>query len=479
MNREKKRELYRQRIDRAQHDSKKLWKVMNDIMGRSTNASASFIETDNGVFISKPKEMSNYLNKFFVEKVENLRGGFCTNVKNKSCLLIDDLIMKGKHCTFEFNSVEIKEVEKLLRSISKDNSTGTDCIDGKLLRIAVDYIALPVCHIFNSCLSNGTCPKIWKEGKIIPIPKDTKSTFSGPNCRPITILPVLSKILERIVYNQIHDYMSKNDLISNAQHAYREGHSTCTALVKMTDDWLRGIDNSLLSGAVMLDFSAAFDLIDHKLLIEKLTHYGFGPMAISWFENYLSFRTQQVFLNGTLSNSINIDCGVPQGSCLGPLLFSIFTNDLPLVIQESTLVLYADDSTLYYSASTCCKLKSVLSQDLKAVVNWVTANRLVLNLSKTVSIVFGSRHNVASQPMLDLQISSQPVKQESKLKLLGLSICNTLSWTDHVRQIVAKMSRSIATVRKCATYSYFTETGCSNISIMPSRLLFCYLGLCL
>ena len=133
-------------------------------------------------------------------------------------------------------------------------------------------------------------------------------------------------------------------------------------------------------------------------------------MAISWFENYLCFRTQQVFLNGTLSNSINIDCGVPQGSCLGPLLFSIFTNDLPLVIQESTLVLYADDSTLYYSASTCCKLKSVLSQDLKAVVNWVTANRLVLNLSKTVSIVFGSRHNVASQPMLDLQISSQPVK---------------------------------------------------------------------
>ena len=354
--------------------------------------------------------MSNYLNKYFVEKVENLRGGFCTNVKNKSCLLIDDLIMKGKHCTFEFNSVEIKEVEKLLRSISKDNSAGTDCIDGKLLRIAVDYIALPVCHIFNSCLSNGTCPKIWKEGKIIPIPKDTKSTFSGPNCRPITILPVLSKILERIVYNQIHDYMSKNDLISNAQHAYREGHSTCTALVEMTDDWLRGIDNSLLSGAVMLDFSAAFDLIDHKLLIEKLTHYGFGPMAISWFENYLSFRTQQVFLNGTLSNSINIDCGVPQGSCLGPLLFSIFTNDLPLVIQESTLVLYADDSTLYYSASTCCKLKSVLSQDLKAVVNWVTANRLVLNLSKTVSIVFGSRHNVASQPMLDLQISSQPVK---------------------------------------------------------------------
>ena len=100
--------------------------------------------------------------------------------------------------------------------------------------------------------------------------------------------------------------MSKNDLISNAQHAYREGHSTCTALVEMTDDWLRGIDNSLLSGAVMLDFSAAFDLIDHKLLIEKLTHYGFGPMAISWFENYLSFRTQQVFLNGTLSNSINI-----------------------------------------------------------------------------------------------------------------------------------------------------------------------------
>ncbi len=112
--------------------------------------------------------------------------------------------------------------------------------------------------------------------------------------------------------------------MDNAQHGYRVRHSTCTALVKMTDDWLMGIDKSLLSGAILLDFTSAFDLIDHKLLIDKLRCYSFGSMAVSWFDSYLGNRTQRVYLNGTLSNSKSLSCGVLQGSCLGPLLFSIF-----------------------------------------------------------------------------------------------------------------------------------------------------------
>ncbi len=297
--------------------------------------------------------------------------------------------MRDKNCKFEFKLVEIDEVENLLCTISVDNCAGTDCLDGKLLRTAAIHISTTVCHLFNACLSSGICPKLWKEGQILPIIKNPKFPLEGQNSRPITILSILSKLLEKIVFKQIQDYFTINNLMDNAQHGYRGGHSTCTALVKMTDDLLMGIDKSLLSGAILLDFTSAFDLIDHKLLIDKLRCYGFGSMAVSWFESYSGNRTQRVYLNGTLSNSKSLSCGVPQGSCLGPLLFSIFTNDLPLVTHKSILVLYADDTTLYYSASTIGELHSVLSKDMNAVSDWVISNRLVLIILKTKSVVFG------------------------------------------------------------------------------------------
>lgn len=263
--------------------------------------------------------------------------------------------MLDKSCTFQFNNVEESEVKKLLKSLPEHSSVGTD-MDSKVLSLAVDYVCGPLCQILNACLMKGVFPTIWKEGKIIPLPKDGRLALTGKNSRPITILPVLSKLMERIVHSQVKEYFESNGLNTDVHNAYRQNHSTCSALTVMTDDWLKERDNLKMTGAVLLDFSAAFDVIDHNLLIGKLECYGFSPTAIDFMKSYLTCRTQRVYYTGSWSHSKVLNCGVPQGSCLGPLLYAIFTNDLPSVLCKATVQMYADDSILHYAAKTVSEL---------------------------------------------------------------------------------------------------------------------------
>ena len=181
-----------------------------------------------------------------------------------------------------------------------------------------------------------------------------------------------------------------NKLTTEFQHAYREGHSTSTELTQMTDDWLREINDEIIVGSVLLYFSAASDIIDHSLLLEKRMCYGFTPPAIMWIKRYLSNRTQRVFFNGNLSNIIQLEFGIPQGSCLGPLLFNFFTNNMPLTMSKARVSMYADDSTIYTSATTATEMTVTLNKELQLVSDCVKRNKLVLNISKTKSIVFGT-----------------------------------------------------------------------------------------
>lgn len=204
------------------------------------------------------------------KKVSQLRESMNTSDNHKSKDIITNIIMNDKVCTFEFHQVEVKEVEKLLCALPDNKLAGVEDLDSKLLRITASCISSPVTHIINRCLCVCKIPMFWKTAKIVPIPKDKKIVFNESNSRSISIIPVLSKIIEKVVYMQIHDYFFTNNFITMSQHAFRTSHSTSTALIKMTDDWFRAIDNSLMVGAVLLDLTAAFDLLDHSLLIKNL-----------------------------------------------------------------------------------------------------------------------------------------------------------------------------------------------------------------
>ena len=471
VNRYKKKAYYQQRISDCGHDSKKLWNTLNEIMGKR-KGQTSFVETD-GVYLTRPQQISNYFNDFFIEKIARLRGNIDSTVLSDSENLIKEIIMKDKMCSFEFTQVELRLVENLLRTLPLDGPAGSDLIDSKLLKIGAPYISRPICHIYNQCILNGVWPQSWKEGKILPLPKDKKLPFNGPNSRPISLLPVLSKLLEKLVFEQVQRYFTENSLTTEFQHAYRAGHSTCTAMLQMSDNWLASIDNSMFVGSVSIDCSAAFDLIDYDLLTDKLECYGFRPSAILMMRSYLTSRSQRCYFNGTYSNRKNVDCGIPQGSCLGPLLYSIFTNDLPLAVKRASLTMYADDSTLYYAASTCSELNQVLTLELNRIYDWIKANKLVLNPSKTVAMIFGSTPKLAQEPKLNLIIDGQHIQQVKKAKLLGLWLDGELSWTNHIKHIIAKMGAGIGAARKCATFlppALLNQVVCS--------LVLCHLDYC-
>ena len=224
---------------------------------------------------------------------------------------------------------------------------------------------------------------------------------------------------------------------------------------------------------VVTVFSTAFDVIDHDILIYKLKKYGFSRLALDWMWSYLTDRSQRVFFNGTLSESKYNKCGVPQGSCLGPLLFIIFTNDLPYVTTNTDMVMYADDTTLYSTADTLHELEDNLNQDLVRVSNWVKDNKLALNVTKTKSIIFRSRYMRMSDPQMHLSMSGIPIEQVSRIKLLGVFLDSHLSWSDQIDCIITKMGRGLAMVKKCSSYLTSTVMG----QVIQS-LVFCHLYYC-
>ena len=203
------------------------------------------------------------------------------------------------------------------------------------------------------------------------------------NYRPISIIPVVAKIFERIVYDQVKLFIDENKLLFKNQSGFRSLHSTVTALLEATNDWAYNIDCGNVNAVVFLDLKKAFDTVDHEILLTKLNAYGVRNMASSWFKSYLSCRTQKCLVNGFLSKNSPISCGVPQGTILGPLLFLLYINDLPNCLEHSYPRMFADDTHLTFSGADIRDIDQSLNQDLENVSEWLAANKLTLNTSKT------------------------------------------------------------------------------------------------
>ena len=208
-----------------------------------------------------------------------------------------------------------------------------DLIDTKVIKLIRPAIVPALTHIINLSISSKQFPSYWKRAKIIPLHK--KDDILNPkNFCPVSILPIFSKVLERVVFNQIIQYLNSNNLLHPSHHAYRANHNTTTALIQMYDTWVNAYDDGELSGVCLLDMSAAFDIVDHSLLLKKMELYGFDEESLNWVQSYLSGRSQCVCINGSLSKLLPVPIGVPQGSILGPTFYTIFTNELPEIVHD-------------------------------------------------------------------------------------------------------------------------------------------------
>ena len=285
--------------------------------------------------VTKAKDLAKVMNDFFISKVQKIVQDLRKLPVN---LTACKNIMEFKNTSMHLQFVSVGKVRKLLSQLKNKK------LNNFSVKLAGEFIAGPLHHVITLSVMQQRFPSCWKLTKIVPLHKKN-STLKPDNYRPVAILSPLSKVLEKAVYEQIYGYFSRNKIFSPSLHGYRGGRSTMTALLTMYDRWVKAASRGQVTGVVLVDLSAAFDLVSPEILIQKLRIYGLKEDILAWISSYLTNRAQAVWIDHLLSDLIPNSLGVPQGSNLGPLLFLIFFNDLPYHINES-IDCYADDSTL-------------------------------------------------------------------------------------------------------------------------------------
>lgn len=349
---------------------------------------------------------------------------------------------------FEFTNISQNDVLVAMGSI-KSNAIGTDGIDPRFLKILLPDCLPYITHIFNTILLKSYYPKDWKYARIIPIPKDDKTY------RPISILPYLSKVFEKIINTEIASFIDRNSLLNCMQSGFRSNHSCTTALLKVSEDLRANLDNNMISFLVLLDHSKAFDSVDHNMLCLKLQmFFHFSAKAVMLIRSYLSRRSQSVSINDKLSTPLYTLRGVPQGSILGPLLYSIYSNDIPNQIQFCKIHMYADDVQLYLSSpiDRISECVDRLNNDLESVNNWARANGLTLNPRKSKCMIIGN-NTLSAHTNLNIVLSGLNIEIVNSSKNLGVIFNNRLVWNNHVGAAIGKTYGSLRNVYFCQHYT--------------------------
>jgi hypothetical protein len=389
--------------------------------------------------------MANAFNNFFVTIAEKLKDPVIVSDFKYIIDYVNTKVPPENY--FSIPLISEREVCKYLKQLDVAKSTGLDTIGPRLLKKAAPFIAEALTMIINKSILQSSFPNLWKSAKVKPLFKSGDKD-SINNYRPISILPTVSKIIEKHVHDAFMCHINNFNLFHNTQSGFRKQHSTETALAYLRETWLRAINEGKVIGALLVDFKKAFDLVDHNILIKKLKIYKCNNSCIEWFRSYLSNRHQRVQINNQLSSFEEIlTCGVPQGSILGPLLFLIFINDLPLIIGHGicSTDLYADDTTIYDIQSDKSILESNLNTALSGLQKWCATNGMQINTDKTKVMFISTqqKRRCFENDQISLFYKDFKIDQSSCEKILGVHFQNDLKWDFHVKAICKKISSYI------------------------------------
>ena len=443
-------------------DNKKFWKTVKPFMSDKGTIGSKINLVHNGNLISEDVEVAQELNDYFEKATNSLEinknsyllsdtGGLDDPVElavkkykcHPSVMLIKSKIKKQTEL-FDFLEATSLDVEREIKQLNPKKANTYKNIPTKILKQSSEICTDALTDLFNKIVREEEFPAKLKLADVTPIYKKDDPTNSK-NYRPVSVLPVTSKIFERLLQKQLSSFIDK--FLSPFLSGYRKGYSTQEALLSLIEKWKKSLDKKGFGGAILMDLSKAFDTINHELLLAKLEAYGLSKRALKLIHSYLTNRWQRTKINLSFSNWSELLLGVPQGSVLGPLLFNIYINDLFLLLEQTDISNYADDTTLHACDSNVKELLRRLEHDSKLAIEWFENNYMKLNPEKCHFMISGFKYET-----LFANVSENKICETSKQNLLGVYIDKELKFDYHLTELCKKAGRKLNALSRI---SYF------------------------
>ena len=449
-----KREFIMNELIENEDNAKKFWKVIRKVIpSNKSSSNHNILLKDKGEKVGKD-QVASYINDFFINvgKVERPSHP-CVTIPGNAQVTnsFDNSDTADPPEYWEFDHLTETRVYGVIRGINIAKSSGIDNLSSFILKEAFTVLLPEMTYLFNLSQEEAIFPPQWKKALVIPIPK-TGSLSSVQNYRPISLLPLPGKKLEKLIHSQISGYLEKGSMLTDKQHGFRKSHSTIHSVSQLVNFVNENMDIRRPVLASFIDFRKAFDCLQHDVLLRKLNNLGFDQNIMKWVESYLYGREQRVYANNVYSEFRTIQQGVPQGSVLGPLFYILYANDLSVLFKNCNFALYADDTVLYTANDNFEDSVSDLQQDMDRLANWCQVNGIKVNTYKTKIMVYGSKIRLSKLPLFDVKYEGSPLMKVASYKYLGLSLDRQLNYNVHIKKLIASVSAKLKQFQRMRSF---------------------------
>lgn len=478
-----KQRYFENALENNKSDPRKTWEILKSAMKRDDKK--SFIPDEiqvNGISYNSKEEISSKFNDYFTTVANEITSKI--NPYDKDPLET----VHESNATLTFHPIDRNYVIDIVKKMDPKSSQDFMGMSNYFLKKIINCIATPLTHIINLSLLTGEVPSKMKLAKVIPIFKAGDVTLPN-NFRPISLLPILSKIIEKVVANQLLSFLNENELLYKHQYGFQARKSTIHPILQLINEIGRAKNNNLFSIGVFCDITKGFDTVSHEILLKKLRKYGIKDNELKWFQNYLFERKQFVQIQDSKSHTNIITRGVPQGSILGPLLFLIFINDLPNVTDLLTL-LFADDTSFLISGNSLTEVIAKLNTELKKVCDWFRANELSLHPDKTKVMIFNKKESTFDMNEININLNFNNAEENDSsliskincvnsnsetpaIKFLGVFIDPDLNFKYHINILHQKISKSVFTFKCIKKVLSHKALITLYYAFVHSQLLYC------
>ena len=440
---------YQNEFTKHKHNPKKTWEILQKLLRNKTkqNVIPNKMLDDEGKELDDSPAIADGFNKFFTEIGPKLK----QKIKHNYHIPATSAHLQLKEI-MTLSPVTENNIEQIILNL-KNVGAGVDGINSKIFKNSYKPILSKLTYFFNLCLSTATFPKALKIAVVKPIFKNGDKHLLC-NYRPISILPFMSKILEKVIYNQLSSYIINSNILTSRQFGFRNGHSTYMPIMLIQDLITNAFERNEYVVGIYLDLCKAFDTVDHTILIKKLAKYGINGNSLKIIKSYLTERAQTVCVNDIHSNPRDIQMGVPQGSILGPLLFNLYVNDLVNINIGCHFFMYADDTAIFFNHHNAEILQTMINTTMPKISEWLDANYLTLNTSKTLFQIYSNHKHSLS---LDVSINGVNIKQVNTIKYLGILIDSDMKFASHINCITNVISRNLGIIARTRQFVQTTQ----------------------